>query len=96
MNMMKDEAVALREEADFLESQGEIAEAALKSKGDTAKHYSAEFQILGSKRVGTFVGLACKSCRRWEECGHTEDCPVAELEGLKQEDCAECGEPIEP
>ena len=64
MNMMKNEVAALREEADFLEAQGEIADAALKSKEDMAKHYSAEFQLLGSERVGTFVGLACKSCGR--------------------------------
>ena len=73
-------AAELREEADFLEQQECLAKAYLDAKGKAARFYSAQYQIKGSKRPGTFVGLCCKSCRRWEEAGHKEDCAVTELE----------------
>ncbi len=77
----------LREEADFLEGQEKLAEEALATKGNLARFYSAQYSLgppFGSKRGGTFVGLACKSCNRWSDGGHDENCAVAELEKVEK------------
>jgi len=29
--------------------------------------------------TGMFVGLACKVCYRWSDCGHVDNCPVGML-----------------
>lgn len=73
-------AAELRAEADYIEQQEALADAALKKKGKLAKYWSAEYGTGIGNKLHQFVGLACKSCNRWEEYEHETNCPVAELE----------------
>jgi hypothetical protein len=38
--------------------------------------YGMQFQVIGSRPVGAFVGLACKCCNNWLDCGHDKGCPA--------------------
>lgn len=70
----------LRIELAFAEEQEGLAQAALAKKARFAKFYVAHYQVTGSKPTGSFIGLACKACNRWEENGHAVDCSTGELE----------------
>lgn len=72
----------LKEMANFAEKQEKLAEEALKVKGTLARYYSSQFSLMPENK-GEFVGLACRSCNTWEEYGHAENCPMIELESLK-------------
>lgn len=70
----------LKEALAFAEQQANAVQAALKEKGRFAKFYVAHYQSLGAKRTGSFLGLVCKACNRWDAAGHANDCSTGELE----------------
>lgn len=82
-------AAELRKEAAFAERQeNQAVDALLKLPERTRHHYEAQYAAgppLSSKQEGEFVGLCCRWCNTWIECGHEDDCPVAELEALYKE-----------
>ena len=65
---------------DAIPGEKERAQNALNAIAESARgFYEPQYQIIGSRPYGTFLGLACRCCERWQEYGHKDDCPVRKL-----------------
>ena len=73
------------EESRFELEQEERAKQALASLPARLRDfYEPHFQIQGDHPPGTFIGLVCRTCKRWRDSHAAEDCPVARLEAEGQ------------
>ncbi len=45
------------------------------------KFYTARYSASTGNKLTQFIfiGLTCKCCNRWQNCGHGEDCPVGDM-----------------
>lgn len=57
------------------------------------KYYALYFRTDEDEIPGLFVGLSCRSCRRWIDLGHDDNCPMNEL--MNDFDYKKAGQVIE-
>ena len=56
-------------------AKSELAKYPVKLRGFYEPHYGVGI----GNQEGKFLGLVCKVCNRWQEYGHSTDCPVRKL-----------------